>query len=85
MNSRERVLMALNHETPDRVPLDLGGVVTSFTNHAYRNIVEYLGIDNPSAPLGGYNVHIDIDEEILQYLNIDTRNVYMNPFISAGI
>jgi len=25
MNSRERVLCALNHREPDRVPIDLGG------------------------------------------------------------
>jgi len=79
MNSRDRVLLALNHEQPDRVPLDLGGVVTSFTNNAYKNIVEYLGIKNPAAPLGGFNLRIDIDEEILQYLNVDTRHVYTNP------
>ncbi|MFO7612535.1 MAG: uroporphyrinogen decarboxylase family protein [Clostridia bacterium] len=79
MNSRERVLCALNHKRPDRVPLDLGGVVSSFTNSAYKNMTEYLGIKNPSAPLGGYNLRIDIDEEILRYFGIDTRNVYMNP------
>lgn len=79
MNSRERVLSALSHEQPDRVPIDLGGVVTSFTNGAYKNIVEYLGIKNPTAPLGGYNLRIDIDEEILRYFNVDTRHVYTNP------
>lgn len=79
MNSRERVLCALNHEQPDRVPIDLGGVVSSFTNNAYKNISEYLNIENPSAPLGGFNVRIDIDEEILQHLEVDTRHVYTNP------
>ena len=29
MTSRERVLTALNHEEPDRVPIDLGGTVVS--------------------------------------------------------
>ncbi|MDX1359681.1 MAG: uroporphyrinogen decarboxylase family protein [Clostridia bacterium] len=79
MNSRERVLTALNHEQPDRVPIDLGGVVTSFTNNAYKNVVDYLGIKEPKAPLGGYNLRIDIDEEILRYFNVDTRHVYTNP------
>jgi len=79
MNSRERVLYSLNHEQPDRVPIDLGGVVTSFTNRAYGNIVEYLGLKNPVAPLGGYNIRIDIDEEILRYFSVDTRHVYTNP------
>jgi len=79
MNSRERVLCALNREKPDRVPIDLGGVVTSFTDSAYHNMVDYLGIDNPQAPLGGYNLRIDIDEEILVHLGVDTRHVYTNP------
>ena len=29
MNSRERLLAALNHKEPDRVPIDLGGTPTS--------------------------------------------------------
>ena len=29
MNSRERVLAALNHQEPDQVPVDLGGAVTT--------------------------------------------------------
>ena len=32
MNSRERVMMALNHQEPDRVPLDLGA--SAVTGHA---------------------------------------------------
>lgn len=79
MDSRQRVLCALNHEQPDRVPIDLGGVVTSFTNNAYGNLVKYLNIAEPSAQLGGYNIRIDIDEQILQHLGVDTRHVYTNP------
>lgn len=29
MNSRERVITALRHEEPDRVPIDLGGTAVS--------------------------------------------------------
>ena len=29
MTSRERVLLALNHKVPDKIPIDLGGCVTS--------------------------------------------------------
>ena len=39
MNSRERVLMALNHKEPDKVPYDLGGtVVTGIHVQAYKNL-----------------------------------------------
>ena len=79
MNPRERVLCSLNHEKPDRVPIDLGGVVTSFTDSAYSNLVRHLGISEPSALLGGYNLRIDIDEVILRHFGVDTRHVYTNP------
>ncbi len=44
MISRERVLTALNHETPDRVPIDLGGNQTGIHKNAYRNLVRHLGV-----------------------------------------
>lgn len=45
MNSRERVLAALNHKQPDRVPIDCGGHMSSnFSVQAYCNLREYLGL-----------------------------------------
>ena len=43
MNSRQRVLLALEHREPDRVPIDFGGLVTSMHQHSYRQLLEYLG------------------------------------------
>ena len=34
LTSKERVLMALNHEQPDRVPVDLGGSFVTTINVA---------------------------------------------------
>ena len=45
MNSRERVMAALHHKVPDRVPIDLGGMrATGITALAYRQLKEHLGI-----------------------------------------
>ena len=44
MTSRERVNKALNHEIPDRVPIDLGGNQTGIHKNAYRALIEHLGI-----------------------------------------
>ena len=45
MNSRERVILALNHKEPDRVPFDLGGtVVTGIHTQAYANLRTCLGL-----------------------------------------
>ena len=44
MNGRDRVLLALDHREPDRVPIDFGGLVTSMHHQAYRKLLEYLGM-----------------------------------------
>jgi len=43
MTSRERVLRALEHKEPDRVPIDFGSLHTSCHRNAYRSLINYLG------------------------------------------
>jgi uroporphyrinogen-III decarboxylase len=46
MNSRERVLAAINHQEPDRVPFDLGGsIVSGIMAGALVRLREHLGLD----------------------------------------
>jgi len=46
MTSRERVIKAINHEEPDRVPVDFGGTdVTGLHEGIYCDIVRHLGLD----------------------------------------
>ena len=45
MNSRERLLAALNHQEPDCVPFDLGSTqVPGIHAIAYRRLCRYLGL-----------------------------------------
>lgn len=45
MNSRERVMTALNHEETDRIPIDLGSSRSTGINaNAYQDLKKYLGI-----------------------------------------
>jgi len=45
MTRRERVLSAISHREPDKVPIDLGGMrSTGITAVAYGNLKRYLGI-----------------------------------------
>jgi len=45
MNSRERVVTTLKHKEPDRVPLDLGAMLsTGIMGIAYNKLKAYLGI-----------------------------------------
>ena len=48
MTPRERVLMAINNEEPDRVPIMLGtSNTTGIKMPAYRRLKEYLNIEAP--------------------------------------
>ena len=44
ITSRDRVLKAVNHQQPDRIPLDLGStLVTGITKNAYLKLANVLG------------------------------------------
>ena len=45
MTSRERVRMALNHQEPDRVPVDLWGSASRIHTEQYKKIAAYLGLE----------------------------------------
>lgn len=47
MNSRERVLAAIHHKIPDRVPVDLGGMrSTGIMALPYAGLKEHLGVSS---------------------------------------
>ena len=47
MTSRERILAAVNHQEPDRVPIDCGAMrSTCIQAIAYNSLKAHLGINN---------------------------------------
>lgn len=79
MTHRERVLKALNHKEPDRVPLDLGGNVSGMMGETYKNLKEYLNLDECGYDLidNEWFLTFIFDERILQLFDIDFRRVYL--------
>ncbi|NQU54321.1 MAG: hypothetical protein HQ522_17480, partial [Bacteroidetes bacterium] len=78
MNSRERIIKALNHEESDRVPFDLAGSTwTGITNTAYQNLRKQLGKKISEPEWSDVIQQIVIpSEEVLNELNVDTRGVF---------
>ncbi len=74
MNSRERFYMAVEHEEPDRVPMDIW-----ITPAAYERVRDYLGITAVEDQEWGIMAPLKVSEEFLQRLHIDFRRVYMIP------
>lgn len=77
MNSRERVWKALNHQIPDRVPLDFGSKGSGLALGAYEELKKCLGVETPTQVLDVRLGLAAIDESILERFHIDTRYVYM--------
>jgi len=45
MTSRQRVVQTLNHQEPDRVPIDLGAtIVSSIVKQTYIELKQHLGM-----------------------------------------
>ncbi|MCU0785007.1 MAG: hypothetical protein MUF81_13370, partial [Verrucomicrobia bacterium] len=75
MTSRERVLKALNHEIPDRVPIDLGGNQTGIHKNAYRNLVKQLGLPEEVQIMDAVQQLAVPSEKVLERLHVDTRYI----------
>jgi uroporphyrinogen decarboxylase len=77
MNHRERVLTTLNHNEPDRVPIDFGSYsgATSINVHAYQNLLDYLGIKREPRVENILIFTAEIDDDILERFNVDTKSV----------
>ncbi len=75
MTSRERVLAALNFQTPDRVPIDLGGFQSGIHKKAYMDLLRYLGMDEEIVMLDPVQQLVRPSEKILEMLHVDFRYV----------
>ncbi|MFH1140072.1 MAG: uroporphyrinogen decarboxylase family protein [Chloroflexota bacterium] len=76
MKPRERVLKAINHEVPDRVPLDFGGTaVTGMAATVVWKLRRALGLDAENVPVKlaePYWMLGEIGDDLRQVLGIDT-------------
>jgi uroporphyrinogen decarboxylase len=76
MTSRQRLLTALNHQEPDRVPIDLGGNQTGIHKFAYRTLVEHLGIADEVTIMDAVQQLARPCEAVLERLRVDTRYIH---------
>ncbi len=83
---KERVLMALNHEQPDRNPLDLGGRQTTLSIIAYENLKKLLGLSKlPTKVMAHTWQTCYIDDVVLDKFDIDTRHIRPTSKVNQAI
>ena len=85
MTHRERVMTALSHEEPDRVPMDLGGSLASnIVGRAYPALRKELGLPvHEAAESLRYASIATIDEDVRQALEVDIAHA-PNAFGTSG-
>ena len=85
MNSRERVQLALNHQQPDRVPIDVGGTRQSgIAASTYHQLKQRLGLSTPTRVLDLYQILAEIEEPVLDRFGADIVGLY-RPAVAFNI
>lgn len=77
MSSRERVLASINHEEPDKIPIDIGSTtVTGISAIAYQNLKNYLGITTGHTRIYDPIQQLaQVEDELIDMLNIDVLDI----------
>jgi uroporphyrinogen decarboxylase len=74
LSHRERVIRALNHQEPDRVPIDLGSTICTSAHIAtYQKLKAHFGVEAEDTIINKMMQTAAIHEPILQALDIDLR------------
>jgi uroporphyrinogen decarboxylase len=77
MTSRERVLAAIEHREPDKVPVDMGATPSSgISAIAYGRLTDYLGLENSRTRI--YDVVQELaqpEDEVLERFGIDSVDI----------
>lgn len=79
MLPRERLLAAVNHAEPDRVPVVLWGSAYGITDPLYISLLEYLHLGAPVEPFRRRRAHTVnyYDDRLLDALETDVRHVWL--------
>ena len=77
MTHRERLMAAVSHRQPDRVPIDLGGTRDStLVVEGYQKLKRHFRVEGEDRLCDRMMRVVEIDERILKALDVDTRAVY---------
>lgn len=77
-SSRQRLLTALAHQEPDRIPLDLGSTqVTGIHVNAYQRLRQAIGLAPRQATLSDHIQGLALpDDDVIERLGVDVRGLF---------
>ena len=85
MTHRERVVTALSHKQPDKVPIDLGSTInSSMVVEGYEKLKKHFEYESENRLCNRMMRAVLMDEPMLQALDIDTRGVFIGGPLRGG-
>ncbi|MGQ9668318.1 MAG: hypothetical protein ACUVWB_13490, partial [Anaerolineae bacterium] len=76
MSARQRVLAAVSHREPDRVPIDVGGTMATGINfQAYEELLRFLGMEEEWELESYRGRTARVSEAVRRRLHADVVNV----------
>lgn len=80
MTSREKIRKAINHEEPDRIPLDLGStLVTGIQASIYAKLKRALGLkDQLVKVIDPFQILAYVEPEVIEKLGVDTVGLWLS-------
>jgi uroporphyrinogen decarboxylase len=87
MTPRQRVIHSLNHQEPDRVPIDLGAtIVSSIVKQSYIELKHHLGQPVEQIKMLDYVQQLPyLDEDLMRRFEVDFRMVQLPAATSVGV
>jgi uroporphyrinogen decarboxylase len=87
MKSRARVMQALDHKEPDRIPIDLGAtIVSSIANRTYLELEKYLGLLLEEVRVLDYVQQLPyVSEALMRRFDVDFRMVQLPAATASGV
>ncbi|MCJ7623354.1 MAG: hypothetical protein MUO76_07605 [Anaerolineaceae bacterium] len=77
MTSRQRVIATLNHQEPDRMPVDMMGTAGCLEDSAYFKLRDHLGLEGNGRQFRKSSNVNYYDDRVLEKLGVDFRRVWM--------
>jgi uroporphyrinogen decarboxylase len=87
MTPRQRVMQTLNHQEPDRIPIDLGAtIVSSIVKQSYIELKHHLGQPVEQIKMLDYVQQLPyVDEDLMERFGVDFRMVQLPAATTMGV
>jgi uroporphyrinogen decarboxylase len=87
VKSRQRVMLALNHQEADRIPIDVGAtIVSSICKSSYVALKQHLGMAQEEIKMLDHVQQLPyLDEALLERFEVDFRMVQLPSATSPGL